>query len=162
MTIERPDLRKDNHDLLRKVQVVWQEIEQGIMMPKVKAVSCQLSFDSFLPHPWLAFSSNQRKPPFDPLSRLNWRTGMRLKNESRSMKEIMNEDRVWSVEGTMPTILESKSWQIGETNNHLYPPNPSQAPRKGSPRSRWEIRRNAPDLTYHPPTFRGSRSGWIE
>jgi len=36
MTIERPDLRRDNHDLLRKVQEVWQVIEQGSMMPKVK------------------------------------------------------------------------------------------------------------------------------
>lgn len=39
MTIERPDLRRDNHDLLRKVQQVWQVIEQGSMMPKVKVVS---------------------------------------------------------------------------------------------------------------------------
>ena len=57
MTIERPDLRKDNHDLLRKVQVVWQEIEQGIMMPKVKVVSCQLHSDSSFPHPYLNFLS---------------------------------------------------------------------------------------------------------
>jgi len=39
MTIERPDLRRDNHDLLRKVQEVWQVIEHGSMMPKVKVVS---------------------------------------------------------------------------------------------------------------------------
>jgi hypothetical protein len=39
MTIERPDLRRDNHDLLRKVQEVWQVIEEGSMMPKVKVVS---------------------------------------------------------------------------------------------------------------------------
>ena len=46
MTIERPDLRRDNHDLLRKVQEVWQVIEQGSLMPKVKVVS-----DSTVCHP---------------------------------------------------------------------------------------------------------------
>jgi hypothetical protein len=38
MTIERPDLRRDNHDLLKRVMEVWQEIEQSSMMPKVKLV----------------------------------------------------------------------------------------------------------------------------
>ena len=86
MTIERPDLRKDNHDLLRKVQVVWQEIEQGIMMPKVKVVSCQLSSDSFLPHPWPGFSLNQRTSPFDALFQMYWWTWMRGENGSRKIR----------------------------------------------------------------------------
>jgi hypothetical protein len=46
MTIERPDLRRDNHSLLRRVQEVWQLIENGIMITKVKVV-CRL-FDGIM------------------------------------------------------------------------------------------------------------------
>jgi hypothetical protein len=57
MTIERPDLRRDNHDLLRKVQEVWQVIEHGSMMPKVKVVSCPPIF----PSPSTFQSNHQRR-----------------------------------------------------------------------------------------------------
>jgi len=44
MVIERPDLRRSNEALFRKVQQVWEDIEAGTIEPKVKGVSCSLTF----------------------------------------------------------------------------------------------------------------------
>jgi ABC-type dipeptide/oligopeptide/nickel transport system ATPase subunit len=66
MTIERSDLRRDNHELLRRVQVVWQDIEQGSLMPRVKVVSLIHSTSSSPPYRAI-ITASPTLPGFPPL-----------------------------------------------------------------------------------------------
>jgi len=83
MTIERPDLRRDNHDLLRKVQEVWQVIEQGSLMPKVKVVST----------PIILFSSNVVLIPLRVQRRDEEETKRRRKDGRMVSDEEKREER---------------------------------------------------------------------